>query len=48
MKPTLVKMTGSYASLLLRGLVLAGRILRRAAGPARWQARHMYQEATVR
>ena len=27
---------------------LAGRILRRAAWPARWQARHMYQLATVR
>ena len=28
-------------------LVLWGRILRKAAWPARWQARHMYQEATV-
>jgi len=27
---------------------LAGRILRMAALPARWQARHMYQLATVR
>ena len=27
---------------------LAGRILRIAALPARWQARHMYQLATVR
>jgi hypothetical protein len=27
---------------------LAGRILRLAALPARWQARHMYQLATVR
>jgi len=26
----------------------AGRILRMAALPARWQARHMYQLATVR
>ncbi len=33
----------------LRGLrALAGRILRKAAWPARWQARHMYQLATVR
>ena len=34
----------------LRGLrrTLAGRILRMAALPARWQARHMYQLATVR
>jgi hypothetical protein len=34
----------------LRGLrrTLAGRILRMAALPARWQARHIYQLATVR
>ena len=36
--------------IFLRGLrrTLAGRILRMAALPARWQARHMYQLATVR
>lgn len=28
--------------------ILAGRILRMAALPARWQARHMYQLARVR
>jgi len=28
--------------------ILGGRILRMAALPARWQARHMYQLATVR
>ncbi len=35
-----------FAGLGLR--ILAGRILRMAALPARWQARHMYQLATVR
>jgi hypothetical protein len=35
-------------SLGLRLRTLAGRILRIAALPARWQARHMYQLATVR
>src|SRR5712691_4410780 len=45
---------GPYGRLgwtALEGLglrTLAGRILRRAALPARWQARHMYQLATVR
>jgi len=37
---------GLYGRLGLR--TLAGRILRLAALPARWQARHMYQLATVR
>ena len=32
----------------LRLRTLAGRILRMAALPARWHARHMYQLATVR
>jgi hypothetical protein len=35
-------------ALGLRLRTLAGRILRMAAFPARWQARHMYQLATVR
>jgi len=37
---------GGLMGLRLR--VLGGRILRMAAWPARWQARHMYQLATVR
>jgi len=46
--------SGPYGRLgwtALEGLglrTLAGRILRMAALPARWQARHMYQLATVR
>jgi hypothetical protein len=39
---------GAGFSLGLRLRALAGRILRIAALPARWQARHMYQLATVR
>jgi hypothetical protein len=51
------KSPGLYSHLLRERLRLgrgrdvrggAGRILRMAAWPARWQARHMYQLATVR
>jgi len=44
--PRRVLLHGAACFLGLR--ILAGRILRMAALPARWQARHMYQLATVR